>query len=52
MNLYVLRWLLFWVKYLDKYLAHHPQAYVIHAGAYFIGQKPPARTVGSEAAPR
>ena len=44
MNLYILRWLLFWVKYLDKFLARHPMAYVIHAGAYFIGQKPLPRT--------
>lgn len=33
-------WLLFWVKYLDIYLAKHPKAKVIHAGAFFLGRKP------------
>jgi SAM-dependent methyltransferase len=35
------RWLLFWVKYLDKIIAKYSMAHVIHAGAYFIGRKPP-----------
>lgn len=39
-NVYVFRWLLFWVKYLDVFLARYKMAYVIHAGAYFIGRKP------------
>ena len=33
-------WLLFWVKYLDVFLARYSVAYVIHSGAYFIGRKP------------
>jgi len=38
-NTYVLRWLLFWIKYLDKFLAHYSNAYLLHGGAYFIGRK-------------
>ena len=34
------RWVLFWVKYLDKFLARYQMAYVIHAGSYFLGRKP------------
>ena len=33
-------WLLFWLKYLDRFIAHYEQAYVIHSGAFFIGRKP------------
>jgi len=36
----VFKWLLFWVKYLDVFLARYSVAYVIHSGAYFIGRKP------------
>jgi SAM-dependent methyltransferase len=39
-NLDLFRWLLFWVKYLDSFLAKYQMAYVIHAGSYFIGRKP------------
>jgi SAM-dependent methyltransferase len=39
-NVDVFRWLLFWVKYLDSFLAKYQMAYVIHAGSYFIGRKP------------
>ena len=39
-NVDLFRWLLFWVKYLDKFLARYQMAYVIHAGSYFIGRKP------------
>ncbi len=39
-NVDLFRWLLFWVKYLDKFLARYSMAYVIHAGSYFIGRKP------------
>jgi len=39
-NVDLFRWLLFWVKYLDKFLATYRMAYVIHAGSYFIGRKP------------
>jgi len=38
-NVDIFRWLLFWVKYLDKFLAKYEMAYVIHAGSYFIGRK-------------
>lgn len=34
------RWVFFWIKYLDKFLARYQMAYVIHAGSYFLGQKP------------
>jgi SAM-dependent methyltransferase len=39
-NVDLFKWLLFWVKYLDKFLAKYQMAYVIHAGSYFIGRKP------------
>ena len=39
LNADILRWLLFWVKYLDIFLARYKLAYVIHAGSYFIGRK-------------
>lgn len=39
-NIYVLRWLLFWMKYLDVFLGHYRMAHVIHAGAYLVGRKP------------
>jgi SAM-dependent methyltransferase len=32
-------WLLFWVKYLDGFLAHYEMAYVIHTGSFFLGRK-------------
>jgi SAM-dependent methyltransferase len=32
-------WLTFWVKYLDIWLAGHPQAHVIASGLYFAGRK-------------
>ena len=35
-------WLLFWIKYLDRFIGHYRMARVIHAGAYFIGRKPAA----------
>ena len=38
-NVDIFRWLLFWVKYLDKFLAKYEMAYVIHAGSYFLGRK-------------
>ena len=40
MNVDLFRWLFFWIKYLDKFLARYEMAYVIHAGAYFLGRKP------------
>lgn len=39
LNVDLFKWLLFWMKYLDKFLAHYQMAHVIHAGAYFIGRK-------------
>lgn len=38
-NVDILKWLLFWVKYLDKFIARYDMAFVIHAGSYFIGRK-------------
>ncbi len=38
-NVDVFKWLFFWVKYLDKFIAKYSMAYVIHAGTYFIGKK-------------
>ena len=38
-NVDIFKWLLFWFKYLDKFLANYSMAYVIHAGSYFIGKK-------------
>ena len=38
-NIDLFKWLLFWVKYLDKFLANYKMAFVIHTGAYFIGRK-------------
>ena len=38
-NIDVFRWLLFWVKYLDLFLARYSMAHIIHAGSYFIGRK-------------
>jgi SAM-dependent methyltransferase len=40
LNVDVFSWLLFWVKYLDHFIARHEVAYVLHAGTYFIGRKP------------
>lgn len=39
-NVDLFQWLLFWVKYLDTFLARYSMANVIHTGAYFIGRKP------------
>jgi SAM-dependent methyltransferase len=41
-NVDLFKWLFFWIKYLDKFLAKYEMAYVIHAGSYFIGRKPAA----------
>jgi len=38
-NVDIFKWLFFWIKYLDKFVAHYQVAYVIHAGSYFIGRK-------------
>src|SRR6516225_7608763 len=42
LNVDLFKWLLFWVKYLDKFLARYQMAYVIHTGSYFLGRKPTA----------
>lgn len=39
-NVVIFKWLLFWVKYLDKFMASHPDAKVLHNGSYFLGRKP------------
>jgi ubiquinone/menaquinone biosynthesis C-methylase UbiE len=39
-SLYIFRWLFFWIKYLDKLIAHHKLADRIYSGAYFLGRKP------------
>jgi SAM-dependent methyltransferase len=36
---YLFKWPFFWMKYMDKYLAHYKMAYEIHSGSYFIGRK-------------
>jgi SAM-dependent methyltransferase len=38
-NVDLFKWLLFWVKYLDRFVARYEMAHVIHAGSYFIGRK-------------
>lgn len=38
-NVSLFKWLLFWVKYLDKFLANYKMAHVIHSGVYFLGRK-------------
>ena len=38
-SLDVFKWIFFWIKYLDKFIGRYQLAYVIHAGAYFIGRK-------------
>ena len=40
LNVDLLKWLLFWLKYLDIFLANYGMAKIIHAGAYFVGRKP------------
>ena len=37
---YAFKWPLFWIKYLDKFVAHYQMANEIYSGAYFIGRKP------------
>jgi SAM-dependent methyltransferase len=36
----VFGWAFFWVKYMDVWMAKHPNAKVLHAGTYFLGRKP------------
>jgi SAM-dependent methyltransferase len=39
-NTDLFKWLLFWVKYLDLFLARFHVTHVIHSGAFLIGRKP------------
>jgi SAM-dependent methyltransferase len=43
-NLYVFRWGLAWMKYLDRFIGNYKMAYLIHGSSYFIGRKPIADT--------
>lgn len=36
---YFFKWPLFWIKYLDKFMARYHMANEIYSGAYFIGRK-------------
>lgn len=38
-NVDLFKWMLFWLKYLDRYIARYEMAYVIHTGSYFLGRK-------------
>ncbi len=38
-NVDLFKWLLFWMKYLDRIIARYDVAKVIHAGSFFIGRK-------------
>lgn len=46
LNVDIFTWLLFWMKYLDKWLGKYEMAKVIHAAAYYVGRKPARRAVG------
>ena len=37
------KWLLFRIKYLDRWIGHYDSAAVLHNGAFFLGRKPVAR---------
>lgn len=43
-NVDLFKWLFFWIKYLDKFMARYQMAYVIHTGSYFVGRKSPELT--------
>jgi len=47
-NVDIFKWLLFWVKYLDKVIGRYSMAYIRHAGSYFIGRKSQAPTADSD----
>jgi len=38
-NVDIFKWLFFWIKYIDKFIATYDMAYIIHAGSYYIGRK-------------
>lgn len=35
----IAKWLLFWVKYLDRWIGRYPSAHVLHGSAYFLGSR-------------
>ena len=37
---YFFKWPLFWIKYLDRFMARYSMASEIYSGSYFIGRKP------------
>jgi SAM-dependent methyltransferase len=39
-NIDLFKYLLFWIKYLDKLIANYDMAYVLQNSTYFIGRKP------------
>ncbi|MEO5378023.1 MAG: class I SAM-dependent methyltransferase [Magnetococcus sp. DMHC-6] len=39
-NIDIFKYIFFWVKYLDLFMARYELAYLIHAGSYYIGRKP------------
>lgn len=51
-NVDIFKWLLFWMKYLDKFMARYSMAYVIHSGSYFIGRKPASAAIPDQGAQR
>jgi SAM-dependent methyltransferase len=40
-NVYCGKWALFWIKYLDIFIARYSVAYLMWGSPYFIGRKPP-----------
>jgi SAM-dependent methyltransferase len=40
LNIDLFKWLLFWVKYMDKFLANYSMAHVIHSASFYLGEKP------------
>jgi len=36
---YLFKWLLFWIKYLDYFIGHYQMAIVIHTESFFLGRK-------------
>ncbi len=51
LNVDLFTWLLFWMKYLDRFLARFETAYVIHGSAYFLGRKGGRKRTDSQASP-
>lgn len=40
LNIYIFKWLLFWLKYADIIIGRYKMAHIIHSGAYILAQKP------------